>query len=110
MRRTPIHPPLPKHLRIAGVRWQVESCTRGMLFEQHERDLLGVCMHHSCTIQILNTLRPDHSASVLLHEILHAVAESVGHDLDEEQVTAIANGLIAVLRDSPGLVAYLTQE
>ena len=43
----------------------------------------------------------------VLHECLHAVDETLGLQLNEYQVTILATGLLAVLKDNPGLRTYL---
>jgi hypothetical protein len=43
----------------------------------------------------------------VLHEVIHAVDETLGLQLNEYQVTVLATGLLAVLKDNPGLRTYL---
>lgn len=43
----------------------------------------------------------------VLHEIIHCVDETLGLQMNEYQVTLLATGLLAVLKDSPGLRSYL---
>ena len=43
----------------------------------------------------------------VLHEIIHAVEETLGLQMNEYQVTVLATGLLAALKDNPGLRTYL---
>ena len=43
----------------------------------------------------------------MLHEIIHAVDETLGLQMNEYQVTVLATGLLAALKDNPGLRSYL---
>ena len=43
----------------------------------------------------------------VLHECLHAVDETLGLQMNEYQVTVLATGLLAVLKDNPSLRSYL---
>jgi len=46
---------------------------------------------------------------VLLHEVIHAVDFNAGLKLSEETTTTLANGLLAVMRDNPKFVRFLTR-
>jgi hypothetical protein len=46
----------------------------------------------------------------VLHEVLHAVETAMGMDVAEEVVEKFATGLLAVLKDNPGLVTYLRRK
>ena len=43
----------------------------------------------------------------VLHEVIHAVDETLGLQMNEYQVTVLATGLLAALKDNPGLRTYL---
>ena len=43
----------------------------------------------------------------VLHEIIHAVDETLGLQMNEYQVTVLATGLLAALKDNPSLRSYL---
>ena len=46
----------------------------------------------------------------LLHEIIHAISDSVKLNMKEKQVHALACCMLQVLRDNPELVEYLLKE
>lgn len=55
--------------------------------------LMGNCDTARGTISISTEYPADVQASVLLHELLHAVADSAGLDLDEKQILGLERGL-----------------
>lgn len=49
---------------------------------------------------------PDKMEAVLLHEMMHALADHLGYkEHDEQQIDALANALHMVIKDNPGLFA-----
>jgi hypothetical protein len=46
----------------------------------------------------------------VLHEVIHAVSDYMEIRLKEGQVTKLATGLLAVLKDNASLVAYLKKK
>ena len=57
------------------------------------------------------TIRPnqplENEQDSVLHEVLHAVSDYMEINLREGQVTKLATGLLAVLKDNPKFVSYL---
>ena len=49
----------------------------------------------------------DSEQDTVLHEITHCVDEMLDLGLTEDQVTKLAMGLLAVLKDNPALIRYL---
>lgn len=43
----------------------------------------------------------------VLHEVIHCIEEMLGLDMTEEQVTKLAMGLLAAIKDNPSFVRYL---
>lgn len=58
---------------------------------------------------IAYNLAPLQERDTVLHEIVHAVSEMTGHELEEGEVAALGNSLLAVLRDNPALVSWLME-
>lgn len=90
----------PERLRIIGKRWTVR-------WDYDTPDEYGICDHNAQTLHIQGDLAPDQERDTLLHEVLHAVDEAMGTNLEEAQVRSLATGLLAVLRDNPSFVSYL---
>ncbi len=100
----PDHP--PKQLRVGPYTYKVAVDP-----DRLPVDLFGQCDKGKHVI----ALHPEQSSirlrSTLLHEILHALCDVTGVDDDkaEEHIaTVIAPALLAVLRDNPKLVSWLT--
>jgi len=65
------------------------------------------------TIHIADGQRGPQLADTILHELLHAIYATFGlKDEDEEEriVSALATGLVGVLRDNPNFARWLTDE
>jgi hypothetical protein len=61
-------------------------------------------------IRIDDPQPPSVVADATLHELLHAIWAERGlpeRSREERVVTALAQGLVSVFRDNPGLLAYL---
>jgi hypothetical protein len=98
-------------LRVIGVDFDVKFTN-----ELAERDLEGKCGltdFGAARLLIRDSLAIGQQRNTLLHEILHALAEAVlpsKRPLTEEQVEALARGLLAVLRENPDLVRFIVGE
>ena len=44
----------------------------------------------------------------VLHEVIHCVDETLGTSMNEYQVTILATGLLAVMKDNQNLLRYLS--
>lgn len=82
---------------------------------------VGRTVHSDLAIHLRADLAPSFERETTLHEVLHEVLHSVcslaglqgDDDLDpheERIVAALAPALLQVLRDNPGLLAYLTAD
>jgi hypothetical protein len=78
-------------------------------------DVDGICCHDDSTIYIRDHFALSYMRYTLLHECMHAVAFSAGiNDAhkpelgEEDAVRAFTPGVLAMLRQNPLLVAFLT--
>lgn len=100
----------PKKIRLLGTDWTVSDDRR---IELDQRGLRGRTICDSTLLEI-NTqdvseasLRP-----VLIHECLHAMTEEMMDGSlcpSEAQIRCLAPMILAMLRDNPKLVAFLTK-
>lgn len=110
-------PAIPSSVVVLGHRYRVrevedsESVTEGWV---HAPDSSGSLDHEGVNgIRLDSTLGPDYKATVLLHEVLHAVfflggVEPLCPKGDEEPIVkALAPLLRDTLRRNPRLVAYI---
>lgn len=65
---------------------------------------LGETYTHKQMIKMQKGTPPDTERETLLHEVIHAVDESLALQLTEHQVHALACGLYAVLRDNEPVI------
>jgi len=91
-------------LRILGKVWTVKQARPVLGDDSGESDFDRCLIVH--TVNECEQQRRD----TLLHEIIHAVSDSIKLKLKEKQVHALACALLAVLRDNPELVEYLLKE
>jgi len=90
----------PERLRILGKRFSV----------QWVDDLDGLNGQADCDgleIKVVNTLKLETEQDILLHEVLHAVEGQMGLDVEDTVIERLATGLLAVIKDNPGLLRYL---
>jgi hypothetical protein len=99
---------IPKQLKIACFDYKVEKDSS---ISEGDNGVYGSQDHSTLTIKIAENLPPQVEASVLMHEILHAVLACTQVALSEELEEAIVNSttiqLCQVLRDNPSLLTYL---
>jgi len=68
---------------------------------------MGRCCVKTQTIRINKNMPPENRNKVLLHEIIHAIADENGIGLTETQTSVLATGLFAFLRDNPKIVTKI---
>lgn len=87
-------------LRIIGKLYAIEE-------KDGEGDY-GECFADQCRIEVRSTQCHQQQADTLLHEAFHAVDHELHCGLTEPQVRRMSTGILALLRDNPELVAFLT--
>ena len=76
------------------------------LLEDDERnEIFGQTSYDECVIRILGRLAPQAKIATLWHEIIHAILVEAGFtgDHSEQMVSAIAHGVLGVLKNNPGI-------
>lgn len=69
---------------------------------------MGAADHRTQSIQIAAGQGHEQERDTLLHEVIHAIDYALHADLEERQVHALSAGLLAVLRENPEFVEWLT--
>jgi len=95
---------LPKTIEILNRTYKVIE--KDML---REGDAIGICFPFTGVINVEKCLNNQVKAGTFLHEILHAMLDSMGHQIDsglhtEQNVTIITNGLATIMRDNPDTI------
>ena len=72
---------------------------------------VGHCCPERLVIALDSGQRPSQLADTILHELVHALLRSVDLESAEEErvCLALGPGLLALVRDNPSLVAWLTR-
>ena len=105
--------PMPRKVMIAGHPWKIlRKPARAMYFEGAK--CRGLCIPDRYEIWLYRGLVLTAAQEYLVHELLHACVSSfVGNRnrmTEEVFVDGAAKPIVAMLRDNPRLVAYLTQK
>lgn len=110
----------PRRIRVGTVTYRASDTPEDWVDADHNR--VGETDHTLAVIRIKPGMAPDVVRVTLWHEVLHAVMWSMlggpqwndlGADQDAREefiVARLEHPTLAVLRDNPGLVRYLTAE
>ena len=87
------------------------------IVEKRHFDLLGETENVDCRIKLRAKQAPSCKRDTLLHEVLHAIifcsgmvkTEDLSHEAEERLVRQLSPWILALLRDNPQLVSYLTE-
>jgi len=94
---------LPKKIRIGPFIFQIIP-VQGL--HSDGKGLWGEVRHTRSEIAIESDLADQEQYETLLHEVFHVILTQAGRDKetdDESLMDVLANGLMGVLRDNPGL-------
>lgn len=108
---------LPSYVRIGPFKYDIKI-DRNTIIVHDDGDATthGMICHADQTIYIAENFPPSYMRWVLLHECLHGVMfhsginDSYKKHNEEEMVRYAGAALLALLRDNPMLVAFLTAE
>lgn len=105
--------PLPQRIKVGPLTYKVAYWTNEDLHGHGDILYYGRCMKPTCTIYLRPGLADCRLREVLVHELLHAAFDVTGLDQqeganEEATVSALAYPILAILRDNPDLVAFLT--
>lgn len=99
---------LPDSVKIGARTYAVEIVDADSL---RDHQSIGMCNKRLGVIQIADCLPPDNLAEVFFHEVLHALINDSGwnmdSDLEERIVEALSPRLTAFLADNPDCLDYL---
>jgi len=96
-------PALPDELRILGKTWHFIE--RPDLIETD--DVFGLCDIREQRILYCSETTPSQMRDTILHEVIHAIEGTIGLDLSEVEVHALAAGLYAVAQDNPDWTRWM---
>lgn len=115
--RAPDAPRIPKEVRIGPYRYSVvlDKQAINQTRAEMKSDVAGACDFTKQIITIDPDQHADGVAEVLLHEVMHAIQNTVGIGSKErivahEMIYRTAPVTLAVLRDNPELVRFLCDQ
>lgn len=102
----------PTSVKIFGQKYKVKYVP---VLEDEGADLLGLTDSKTNTITVVSTLQEDKMASVLMHEITHAIIDESTMSLRrrfglEEVCDIVGYHVTNVLRDNPSIVEWILKE
>lgn len=92
-------PALPTKIKIIGKTYAVESVP--------EMDDCGLCYDTKQLIKISEELPHELTQDTLLHEVMHAIDYQMHIGLKEREISAMASGITAVIKENPVLAKFL---
>ena len=98
------HP--PRKIKILGKTFQMLDETR----ELSKEHVVGHCFVDYSTIEYSSKYEDQQVRDTVLHEITHAIADTLGLDLKERHVHAMAAGYYQVFTENPKLVEWIMQK
>jgi len=93
----------PESIRILGKPVKVQFLDGPPL----EDGDMGDCNTEAQVITIRTGQPLENEQDSVLHEVLHAISDYMEIKMKEHQVTKLATGFLAVLKDNPRLATYL---
>jgi len=94
-------------VRILGIDYRINHAD---VRRQNGSEAVGNIDNQACVITVDSRLNSGpHAGSVLLHEIIEALAYRLELDLKHERITQLEAGLIQVIRDNPKLLPCLAR-
>ena len=99
----------PQRVRVLGKQFAVAYVPAGddALKNAEGEDCLGMCSPARQTVHVEDGQPLETEQETTLHEVMHAIEDAMGLDLDETVISQMSKGLIAVVKDNPSFVRYL---
>lgn len=72
-----------------------------------EADEIGCSDLENQHITVKDGMKPEQEKSTLLHEVIHAISDTLGLNLTEKEVQGLETGLFAFNRENPRFFSYL---
>lgn len=93
----------PTVVTVLGRTWELQAVPNLIANES----LFGDCDITADRIRFAAEQTPQSMRDTLLHETTHAIDETLGLGMTEQQVSNVATVLLAVLRDNPQFTKFL---
>lgn len=93
----------PKRIKILGKYYKVIIDKT----PHDDIDNFGQMEIGKCLITLAENQDPQQQRDTLIHECIHAIEETMGLNLTEEQVLGLGGGVYALLIENPSLVKWI---
>lgn len=106
-------PCLPKTVKVGLHDYSVLWKSANQLLEAHGEEADGLCCDAELEIWLKRGMRRSKTKEILWHELSHAclyASQIKELATEEEYISALAPTQLAVLRENPALITYLTGE
>ncbi len=99
----------PTEIRLLGVSIpvNVSYCKSKDPLSDDEEVVFGEWDMNDMTITLNSKCSPVHSKVTLLHELVHAIDDMLGLELDHQDIYCLSQALYQLVSDNPKLVDYL---
>lgn len=95
----PATPTIPNEIKIIGKTYAVDVV--------EDMENCGECLDTKQLIKIDHEMPHELTQDTLLHEIMHAIDYQMHIGLKEREISAMASGITAVIKENPGLAKFL---
>ena len=95
---------LPEKIKILGLDYKVEKVT----YISRDGFLIGEIDHEQQIIKIVEAITDERATITLIHEMIHGILASLGHNAEHENETLIqglSTSLYQCFKDNPQLLA-----
>jgi len=93
----------PKRIRILGKYYKIIKDSTPL----EDSENVGLTDIQSCQITFLEDQDPQQQRDTIIHECVHAIEETMGLDLTEEQVLGLGGGIYALMIENPNLIKWI---
>lgn len=88
---------IPKEVNICGQTFKIIYKKN---LQQDGQDLLGLCDVNSCAIYLKTGLTEQKKKEVFLHECIHAIAENLNLNLNENKVNLLGIHILSLITNN----------
>ena len=89
--------PMPNEIKVGWKTYEIQYSQAKL---NSGGELYGQIDYDNCVIVLRESSTPDQLRATLIHEMLHAISEMYGLELEEKLVTDLANALYTVYKDN----------
>jgi hypothetical protein len=92
---------IPNQFKLFNKPWTIRPSQFNEL-----RDDMGLCMTNNLQVIYDSSFPYEEIEHIIMHELVHAIEQTLQLDLTERQVDLMALGIIDLIKHNPELIAY----